>query len=416
MRVRSMAVVAGALALILAAGACTNGTNQVDSRLTVTISVDLPSVGSARETSQDTMDALNLYLKQRNNSAGQYAVRLVRNDTADGTSAWSEAACQKLAAEHVATAGLVAVIGPFNDGCVKAQLPTLNQADAGPLLAVSHASTADGLTADLSGDEARRYFPTGKRSFARVLTSESAHGAAAARFAAGELRLTRCLVLDDGEPTGAAMAASFAETARAAGIEVIGRQSWRRAESSYLRLFSDAWPANPDCVVLAGHFDNNGAQLVRDKVAILGDNTKVALLALDGFAGYPEFLSLRDAAGAYVTFPGRSTAALAAGTGPGATFIADFQAEYGREIRGDFTSYPLYAVAALQVLLAAIEKSDGSRAGVRNVVLDGDGVTVPAADSVLGHEVHVVPATGDVATGDITALRVVDGKLAEIRS
>jgi branched-chain amino acid transport system substrate-binding protein len=410
MRARTTSVIAGAAALLLAAGGCTSAGKQNEARVTLTIAVDLPSVGSARDASQDTMDALNLYLRQHAN--GKYAVNLARFDTADGTSAWSESACGRLATDHAATAGLVAVIGPFNDGCAKAELPTLNQADAGPLVAVSHASTAVGLTADLSTDEAHRYFPTGKRSFGRMLTNESAHGSAAAQYAAQQLKVTRCLVLDDGEATGTTMAASFVTAAKAAGIDVIGRQSWRRSDSSYLRLFSDAWPANPDCVVLAGHFDNNGAQVVRDKVDVLGDNTKVKLLALDGFVGYPEFLALRDAAGAYVTFPGLTTAAVKAAGGAGATFVGAFNTEYGHDLRGSYTSYPLYAVAALQVLLAAIEKSDGSRAGVRDALLGGDGVTVAAADSVLGHDLHIVPATGDVAASDISVQLVVSGKLA----
>ena len=40
--------------------------------------------------------------------------------------------------------------------------------------------------------------------------------------------------------------------------------------------------------------------------------------------------------------------------------------------------YPLYGVAAMQVILAAIEKSDGTRKGVTEAVLSGEGITIPA--------------------------------------
>ncbi|MEJ0014779.1 MAG: hypothetical protein WDN07_04435 [Actinomycetota bacterium] len=51
-------------------------------------------------------------------------------------------------------------------------------------------------------------------------------------------------------------------------------------------------------VYFGGIYDNNGGQLLKDKVAVLGDNTKVKLMAPDGFTGYPQFNSDPNAAGA----------------------------------------------------------------------------------------------------------------------
>ena len=59
-------------------------------------------------------------------------------------------------------------------------------------------------------------------------------------------------------------------------------------------------------------------------------------------------------------------------------------------------------MAALQVILAAIEKSDGTRKGVNAAVFGGSGITISAADSVLGKEIKIDPKTGDVNTIDIT--------------
>src|SRR4030095_4271003 len=88
----------------------------------------------------------------------------------------------------------------------------------------------------------------------------------------------------------------------------------------------------------------------------------------------------------------------AAGAKP-AAFLDAYKTQYGSAPR---TSYALYGVQALQVILAAIEKSDGSRKSVRDQVFEGAGVTIPAGTAVLGKEVHIDPATGDVSVKDIT--------------
>ena len=73
----------------------------------------------------------------------------------------------------------------------------------------------------------------------------------------------------------------------------------------------------------------------------------------------------------------------AAGGNP-AAFIAAYEEKYGMRPR---TSYALYGVQALQVILAAIEISDGTRRGVRDAVFTGAGITVPAAKAVLGRAI-----------------------------
>ena len=109
-----------------------------------------------------------------------------------------------------------------------------------------------------------------------------------------------------------------------------------------------------DAIFAGGIFDLNGGQLIKDKVAVLGPNTGVKFIAPDGFTGYPDFLALPEAEGAYLTFAGLSTDPLKAAGGVPAKFIEDFNAEYGMEPR---TPYALYGVQALQVILAAIAGS-----------------------------------------------------------
>jgi Xaa-Pro aminopeptidase len=70
----------------------------------------------------------------------------------------------------------------------------------------------------------------------------------------------------------------------------------------------------------------------------------------------PQFLLL--AAGMYLTFIGLTNDQLVKAGGAGAKLVEAYKAKYGKDPDG---SYPLYGVTAIQVILAAIAKSDGTR-------------------------------------------------------
>ena len=78
------------------------------------------------------------------------------------------------------------MIGTFNSGCAKLEIPIANRARGGPLLYVSPANTYPGLTISGPGTEAGEpdnYYPTGKRNYARVVWNDQFQGAADAQFA-----------------------------------------------------------------------------------------------------------------------------------------------------------------------------------------------------------------------------------------
>jgi branched-chain amino acid transport system substrate-binding protein len=116
-------------------------------------------------------------------------------------------------------------------------------------------------------------------------------------------------------------------------------------------------------------------------------------------------LKLPESAGMNLTFAGLSQDQLVKAGGAGAKLLDAFKAKYGKVPQG---SYPLYGVAATQVILAAIAKSDGTRKSVTAAVLSGDGITIPQADSVTGKEIKIDPTTGDTTARDIT-VEVVKG-------
>ena len=398
---RIMAV--GAIAIVaLAASACGGGgtTNNASDK-TLIVGVDLPFQGSSKDSSDDAWNAMNLYLEQVGGKAGNYKVALKKyDDSTAAKGAWDDATCKANGSAHVANTDEVAVMGTFNSGCAKLETPVLNAAPDGPMLMVSHANTNVGLTKTWDTGEPAKYFPTGKRSYARVVTTDDVQGPADAQFAAKELNVKKVYVLNDTETYGQGVAKTFRDEAVKQGLTVVGEDSWKKSDANYTALMGKIKASGADLVFFGGIFDNNGGQLTKDKVAVLGPNSgAVKLMAPDGFTGYPDFLKLTEADGAYLSFAGLSTDPLKAAGGVPAKFLADYKTKYGADPR---SPYALYGVQALQVILAAIAKSDGTRKGVRDQVFEGSGISIPQSQAVIGKAITIDPATGDVNAKDIT--------------
>ena len=395
-------IVTGLAVAALAAGVLTG----CSSSNKLIISTDLPLQGSAFDSNDSTNKAIELYLEQQGYKAGDYELEFKVYDNATAAKgSWDDAKCAANAQEHVANKKEVAIMGTYNSGCAKIIAPVVNQAPDGPMLMISNANTNPGLTKTWDAGEPEKYFPSGSRSYARVCTTDDNQGAAAAQFAAQDAKVKSVYVLNDTETYGQGVARAFTAEAKKQGIKVLSSgeygEGWDKKQTDYSALFTKIKALKPEMVYFAGIFDNNGGQLTKDKVKVLGDNTKVKLMAPDGFTGYPEFNELPEAQGAYLTFAGLSTDLLLANapTGAGAKFVSSYKKAYGKEPVG---SYPLYGVAAVQVILAAIAKSNGTRQGVTNAIFSGTGIKIPANTSVLGKELVISTLSGDTLAKDVT--------------
>ena len=373
---------------------------------TLVISSDLPLQGSSKDASDATNQAIELYLDQIGYKAGKYTIQLKKYD--DSTAAagkWDQAQCTKNATDHVANTQEVAVMGTYNSGCAQIQIPVLNQDPTGPMLMVSQANTYPGLTKTWAPGDPTKYYPTGKRNYARVVTTDDNQGRAAAQFMAKDLNVKKCYVLNDNETYGQGVASAFATEAPKVGITILGNDPWDAKQPNYTALFEKIKGLGADCIYLGGIFDNNGGQLVKDKVAVLGDNTKVPMMGPDGFTGYPQLNSLPEGQGMYLSFPGLTNSDLRAQGGAAAKLLDAYKAKYGSD---PASSYALYGVAAVQVILQAITQSDGTRASITSQVFSGAGIDIPADVSAIGKEIKIDPATGDVNLKDIT-IEVIKG-------
>jgi branched-chain amino acid transport system substrate-binding protein len=410
-RITALAVAAITLLASGTVAACSksgDNTGSGSSGKTLIVGVDLPFQGASADTSNSTFNAMQLYLDSVGGKAGNYKVQLKKYD--DSTAAagkWDAAQCSSNANAHVANTDEVAVMGTYNSGCAQLEAPVLNQDPNGPMLEVSHANTYPGLTKAWGPNEPAKFAPSGKKNYARVITTDDYQGTAAARFAAKDLNIKTVYVLNDNEVYGQGVAKAFADEAAKQGIRVLGNQAWDGKQPNYTALFTGIKSSNPDMIYLGGIYDNNGGQLIKDKVKILGDNTKVKLMAPDGFTGYPDEDKLAEAQGEYMTFAGQDQSQLASAGGKGAELLNSYKTKYGSS---PDSSYAMYGVLALQVILQAISKSDGTRASVTNQVFGGSGIDISAADSVLGKEIKIDPSSGDVNQVDISVLQMTGNK------
>ena len=218
-------------------------------------------------------------------------------------------------------------MGTYNSGCAKIEVPVLNQDPKGPMLMVSHANTNPGLTKAWDPGEPEKFYPTGKRNYARVVTTDDYQGAAAADFLAKDKGIKNVYVLNDNQTYGQGVARSFVDRAQKNGIDRSRQRRVGRQGDQLHAVFQGISAKKPDAIYLAGIYDNNGGQLVKDKVAVLGDNTKVAMMGPDGFTGYPDLNKLPEAQGMYLTFAGLSIDQLATKGGPAKQLLDDYQRE-----------------------------------------------------------------------------------------
>jgi branched-chain amino acid transport system substrate-binding protein len=395
-----VAVVALAASVSLVLTSCSSSSSDLF------IASDLPLQGGSADQSKSTNNAIKLLLKQMDNMAGEFSVgfREYDNSTA-AKGSWDDAQCAKNAQAHVAAKDEVGVMGTYNSGCAKIIVPVLNQDPEGPMVMISNANTNPGLTKAWDAGEPEKYYPTGARNYFRVVTTDDNQGNAAAEYAKS-IGVKRVYVLNDRQTYGIGVARSFTAAAKKLGLTVLSDgdagTGWDDKAPNYEALFTKIKATKPDMVYVGGIFDLNGGQLVKDKVKYLGDNSKVKFMMPDGFTGYPDFLALPEAAGAYLSFTGLSIDQFPKG-GAAEKFQADYLAEYGE---APTSSFSVYGAAAAQVLLKAIAASDGTRKGVFEAM---KGIVVPAEESVVGTELRF-DENGDIVSRDITILNVTDGK------
>jgi branched-chain amino acid transport system substrate-binding protein len=366
---------------------------------TLTVYSSLPLQGASRPQSEDVINGEKLALKQKGNKCGDFAIKYVSLDDATAAAGKWEAGQTSANARKVAQDdSAIAYLGEFNSGASAISIPINNEAG---ILQVSPSNTQYGLTKKGVGatpGEPDKYYPSGERNYGRVVPIDTIQGAAQAQYMKDE-GVKSVYILDDAEVYGKGVAANTADSAKKAGIQIAGTDSWDGKASNYRALASKIKSSGADAVFTGGIIDNNAPQLYKDLNAAMPD---AKLFGPDGVAtvDFTKEIPEKVQAQTYLTAPTLSPDELPPA---GQQFYKDYEAEYG-EPQDEIDPYAVYGYEAMAVVCDAIAEGGDDRAAVIEAFFNTKG-----RESPLG--TYDIDADGDTTLSDYGGYKAEGGKL-----
>jgi branched-chain amino acid transport system substrate-binding protein len=406
MYARSVAV-AGCLVLGLGAAACggddSGGEGDTSGAAkAVTVYSSFPLQGASRVQGIAAVNGAKLALEQAGGKAGN--IRVTYKSLDDSTAqagAWTPEATSANARKAASDDSTAAYLGEFNSGATAVSLPILNEAG---IPQISPSNTAVGLTADEPGatpGEPEKYYPTGNRTFARIVPKDTIQGAAIATLMKQD-GCTKVQLFNDKEVYGSGLARNISASAKAQGLTITSNDAIDKNAPNYRALAAKGKSAGADCMAFAGTTANNAAQLFKDFAAAV-PNAK--LYGPDGvadsiFASPKEGIPADVAARTKVTI-----ATLSPDQYPpeGQEFFRRFVATYKEK---NPNPYAIYGYEAMSLALDAIKRSQtGEHADVVKALFD-----TKNRKSVLG--VYSIDPNGDTSLTDYGVYAIKNGDLA----
>ena len=359
---------------------------------------DLPLQGATRTQTIEMGKAIAFILAGAGWKAGNTTLAYQScDDSTAQAGKWDSGKCSTNANAYAQNQSVIGVIGTFNSGCAEIEIPINNRAPNGPLAQISPANTYVGLTHGGPGTaagEPNKYYPTGKRNYARVVAADDFQGAADATLAK-QLGIKKLFILNDKEAYGLGVATNTNNAAKKLGISIVGFTAWDGKASSYEATALKIKRSGAQGVFLGGLICENGGKLIKD---LRAGAPNVKILAPDGFTPISADVqqSSGKAEGMTVSVAGLPNDKLPAA---GKAFVTSFAKANGGK-QPDPCS--VYGAAAAQVFLAAIGASDGSRAGVTDQMFKVN------ASTVLG--TIKFNQNGDVTSNPVTIYKIKGGK------
>ena len=400
MRVRSVAA-AGCLLTALAFGvaACGGDDNEqrrqqavaVGGRTTLTIYSSLPLQGDSRPQSESVVNGEKLALEEAGGKVGKYKITYRASTTprrrrASGSRARRRPTRRKAAQDQ----STIAYLGEFNSGASAISLPITNEAG---ILQVSPSNTYVGLTRAEGADkgEPDKYYPSGKRTFGRVVPADHIQAAAQVAYQKGE-GCTKTYILNDKEVYGKGIAEQVATIGKAQGLQVARQRRHRHEgrELPHARARRSSRPAPTACSSAA-------SPRTRACRSSTTSTPRTRRPSCSARTASPSRRSPRRPSPAvqkltYITNPTLDPKLYP----PAAQdFFTNFKPKYGK----DPEPYAIYGYEAMKVALLAIQNA-GDKGNDRQAVIDAF-FKIKDRDSVLGK--YSIDENGDTTLSDYGA-------------
>jgi branched-chain amino acid transport system substrate-binding protein len=358
------------------------------------IASDLPLQGAIRHQTVEISRAMIWALAEKGWKAGSYKIGYQScDDSTAQTGGWDTAKCATNAHLYANSKSVIGVLGTFNSGCAKIEVPVLNRA---ALAMISPANTNPGLTKKWDVGEPNKYYPTGSRNYARVVATDDIQGPADALWSQS-LGFKKVFVLNDKQTYGVGVATTYKAAATKLGIKVVGFQGWDAKASSYEALATSIKASGAQAVFLGGIVCNNGAKLMQDLKAV---DPKIQLQMPDGFSDPGANGAVGN--GSYISVAGEPPNAL---TGQGATFVKSF----GKQIGTTPNPYAAYGAQAMLVMLQAVAASGGDRGKTTKGIFG-----IHITNGILGN--FSINASGDTNLTPITIYKQAGKNLNPVKT
>ena len=270
----ALAVVAVAAVAAVGAVGCTSSSSTTAGTVsasgnTVDIYSSLPMQGSSNVQTIPMVNGMKLALAQAGGKAGKFTVNFSALD--DSTAAAGKWDPSQTAANARKVAGdpkAVYYVGEFNSGASEISIPILNQ---GGIPQVSPANTYVGLTTDLPGSapgEPDKYYPTGKRTYLRIVPIDSIQGAADL-LAMKQAGCTKVAIANDKEAYGSGLAQLIELEKAEYGVNVVSNTGIDPTASNFRTYAQTIKSQGADCFFFAGIVSNGATQIAKDVNAAL---------------------------------------------------------------------------------------------------------------------------------------------------
>jgi len=368
----------------------------------VTVYSSLPLQGAQRPQTTDMVKGIELALEQVGGKAGDVTVDYMSlDDSTAQAGSWTPEAVSANARKAAQDDSTAVYIGEFNSGGSAVSIPILNEAGVPQ---ISPANTAVGLTTDEPGaepGEPDKYYPTGERTYARIVPKDTIQGAALATLMKQD-GCAKVQLLNDKEVYGAGLSRNIESSAEQQGLEIVSNEAIDKNAANYRSLAGKAKSAGADCMVFSGITANNAVQLYKDFAAALPD---AKLYGPDGVAetgfsdpkegGIPADVAARVKV---------TVATLSPDEYPeeGQRFFADFEQKYGEK---NPNPYAIYGYEAMRLALDAIERSQtGKKPDIVKALFESKD-----RESVLG--TYSIDENGDTSLTDYGVYTIEGGEL-----
>ena len=392
----ALVCVLGAIALAAGVGAC-GGDDGKTSAVpngsdTLTIYSSLPLQGPDRERARDMVNAIKLALQQTGGKVGPLTITYVPLDSATpeaGT--WTADKVLDNARKAVRDLNAIAYIGERDSAATALSLPLTNE---GQILQVSPSSTYDGLTrASRRQGEPERFYPSGERTFARVVPADHVQASALVGYmkASGVRSIA---LMADRHIYGGGIADEVEQAAERQGIEVFDRGRVDAGHGDLAGRARKVAETGADAFLFAGRTDTGAARIFTAVGAaapsmLLFGPAAVADRAL--LKGLPARVQRRIR----VTTPALPARLLPRSA---RAFRERFRKTFGRPPEPE----ALQAYEAAAAVLHAI-RSAGTRGNNRQAVTDAF-LAIRDRNSVLGR--YSIDANGDTSLSTYAGNRV----------